>query len=284
MPNRFPAGRGRARGAGRLMAPGRGTRGSGPFAPDLLSGQVAVVTGGATGIGLETARQLLLHGARVAIASRRPDVLDEAAESLQTETGRPPLTAVCDVRDEQGVRALAERVTAELGAADIVVNNAAANFRMPAERMTRRAFQTVVDIDLVGTFTVTRAFVGPMLERGSGNIISMVVPEVGRGFPTFSHAGAAKAGIVSLTASWAREWGPRGVRVNAVAPGLVPTEGVMAHMYATEAEKDAEDIPLRRLGTVTDIANCVLFLSSDAASWITGTTMTVDGGNSTMHL
>ncbi|GAA3862055.1 SDR family oxidoreductase [Streptomyces sedi] len=266
------------------MAPGRGTRGSGPFAPDLLSGQVAVVTGGATGIGLETARQLLLHGARVAIASRRPDVLDEAAESLQTETGRPPLTAVCDVRDEQGVRALAERVTAELGAADIVVNNAAANFRMPAERMTRRAFQTVVDIDLVGTFTVTRAFVGPMLERGSGNIISMVVPEVGRGFPTFSHAGAAKAGIVSLTASWAREWGPRGVRVNAVAPGLVPTEGVMAHMYATEAEKDAEDIPLRRLGTVTDIANCVLFLSSDAASWITGTTMTVDGGNSTMHL
>ncbi len=268
--------------AGGRAAAARG----GPFAPDLLRDQVAVVTGGSAGIGRDIAAQLLRHGARVAIASRQPDRLDEAADALHRETGRTPLTVVCDVRDATAVRALADRVTAELGPADVVVNNAAANFRMPAERMTARAFETVVDIDLVGTFNVTTAFVGPMLERGSGNVVSVVVPDADRGFPNCSHAGAAKAGIVSLTASWAREWGPRGVRANAVAPGPVPTEAVMANVFSADGVSQGlvGGVPLGRLGTGTDIAHAVLFLASEAATWITGTTLVVDGGQSTNSL
>ena len=250
------------------------------FAPNLLQDRVAVVTGGGSGFGLEITRLMLRYGARVAIASRQGDRLERAAEDLRRGVGRAPLPVVCDVREPQAVQAMADRVTAEYGAPDIVVNNAAGNFRMPAERMTLRAFQTVVDIDLIGTFNVTKAFVGAMLERGSGSIVNIVVPAPSRGFPWFSHAGAAKAGVESLTASWAREWGPRGVRVNAVAPGLVRTDGVQANMLpGGEAEPDHP--PLARNGTATDVANAVVFLASDASAWVTGTTVTVDGGDST---
>lgn len=268
--------------AEQAAAPHRG----GPFAPDLLQDRVAVVTGGSAGIGRDIAAQLLRHGARTVIASRQPERLEEAADLLLRETGHAPLTVVCDVRDGEAVRAFADRVTAEYGHADVVVNNAAANFRMPAERMTTRAFETVVDIDLIGTFNVTTAFIGPMLARGSGNVISIVVPDADRGFPNCAHAGAAKAGIVSLTASWAREWGPRGVRANAVAPGPVPTEAVMSNVFSAEgvAQGLVAGVPLGRLGTGTDIAHAVLFLASDAAAWITGTTLVVDGGQSTNSL
>ncbi|MET9621859.1 SDR family oxidoreductase [Streptomyces sp. NPDC006464] len=269
------------------MAPERAVaeRG-GPFAPDLMRDRVVVVTGGSAGIGRDIAAQFLRHGARVAIASRQPERLDEAAAALHRETGRAPMTVVCDVRDATAVGALADRVTSELGPADTVINNAAANFRMPAERMTARAFGTVVDIDLIGTFNVTTAFVGPMLERGFGHVVSVVVPDADRGFPNCSHAGAAKAGIVSLTSSWAREWGPRGIRVNAVAPGPVPTEAVMSQVFSADgvAQGLVGGVPLGRLGTGTDVAHAVLFLASDAAAWITGTTLVVDGGQSTNSL
>ena len=257
-----------------------------PFVPDLLEGRCVVVTGGSAGIGLEISKQLLLHGARVAVVSRQPERLEGAARLLAEQTGREPLTVACDVREWPAVEAMADRVRREYGAVDAVVNNAAANFRMAAERMTPRAFRTVVDIDLMGTFHVTRAFVGPMLERGEGSVLSIVVPEAARGFPQCSHAGAAKAGIVSLTASWAREWGPRGVRANAIAPGLVPTDSVIDQVFyrPESVERTKANIPLGRLGDPVDIAHAALFLCSDAARWITGATLVVDGGMSTNGL
>lgn len=250
------------------------------FSADLLKDRVAVVTGGSAGIGRELARVMLAHGARVAIASRQPDNLDAAAALLAEQTGRAPLTVPCDIRDTAAVDSLAERVRAELGTPDIVVNNAAANFRMDAERMTLRAFRTVVDVDLIGTFNVTRALVGGMLERGSGCVLSIVVPDAARGFPHYSHAGAAKAGIVSLTASWSREWGPRGIRVNAIAPGPVATEGATSNVFGGGSllPEVTRRVPLGRLGTPADVAAAALFLCSDAAGWVSGVTLAVDGG------
>jgi NAD(P)-dependent dehydrogenase (short-subunit alcohol dehydrogenase family) len=253
------------------------------FADDLLAGQVAVVTGGSAGIGLAIASAFAELGADVAIASRSQERLAEAASRLAAATGRLCSTFVCDVRDEAAVEALRDQVDQRYGDATIVVNNAAANFRMAAERMTARALETVVDIDLIGTFNVTRAFVGGMIESGGGAILNVVVPEAERGFPEFSHSGAAKAGILSLTRSWAREWGPRGIRVNAVAPGPVPTDGVTSNMLGrTSAEDTFSDrlatVALGRLGTPDDIAAAAAFLCSPAASWITGICLNVDGG------
>jgi NAD(P)-dependent dehydrogenase (short-subunit alcohol dehydrogenase family) len=255
------------------------------FAPALLAGDVAVVTGGSAGIGLAIATSFAAHGADVVITSRSADRLGKAAEAVAEATGQRCATVVCDVRDEDDVKRLHDDVYRRYGTVTTVVNNAAANFAMPAERMTGRAFSTVVDVDLLGTFTVTRAFVNDMVDDGGGVILNVVVPDADRGFPGYSHSGAAKAGIISLTRSWAREWGRHGIRVNAIGPGPVPTEGVANNMLGL-GEKDHGSafsdslgrIPLGRLGTTEDIAMACTFLCSSGAGWITGVSLNVDGG------
>lgn len=244
-----------------------------------------MVTGGGTGIGYGIAQSLLLHGAKVAIASRNADRLTAAAEKLTVDTGGTCLAVPCDVRDEGTVRALARTARDRLGPVSLVVNNAAGNFRMPAERVTPRGFRTVVDIDLFGSFNIAQAFVREMMEEGGGSIISILMPDPERGFPLYSPAGAAKSAILSLTRSWAREWGPRGIRVNAIGPGPIPTEGVTVNMMEMASDETSdvfgnmrETLPLRRLGTPDDIASAVVFLASPAGSWITGTLLNVDGG------
>lgn len=257
---------------------------TGVFAAGLLVGDVAVVTGGSAGIGLGIAKHMAVHGADVVIVGRSEERLDKAAATITADTGAPCSTVVCDVRDEDAVAGLRERVLRMFGTVTILVNNAAANFEMAAERMTPRAFRTVVDVDLVGTFLVTRTLVTDMIEHGGGAVLNIVVPEAERGFPGYSHSGAAKAGIISLTRSWAREWGRHGVRVNAVGPGPVPTEGVARNMLGLGDNVDqafagsAERIPLGRLGSVDDIAFASTFLCSRAAAWITGVSLNVDGG------
>ncbi|MFE8944823.1 SDR family oxidoreductase [Streptomyces sp. NPDC007856] len=251
---------------------------------------MAVVTGGGSGLGLAIARDLVACGADVVITSRSAARLEAAELRIAEETGRLCASLPCDVRHDEEVEQLRDYVLSRFGTATIVVNNAAANFHVPAERMTRRAMETVVDIDLLGTFAITRAFVPGMIEMRRGTILSITVPGVDRGFPGFSHAGAAKAGIVSLTASWAREWGRYGIRVNSLAPGPVQTEGVttnMLGMHAGETNQaflpQVEGVALQRLGTPEDISSAAVFLCSPAASWVTGVDLAVDGGVMLCH-
>lgn len=253
------------------------------FSPLALDGEVAVVTGGGSGIGYAIARDLVACGAEVVIASRSVARLEAAELRISTETGRLCSSAVCDVRDESDVERLRDRVTERYGPATIVVNNAAANFFMRAERMGHRALSAVMDTDLYGTFHVTGCFAEAMRANRRGCILNITLPVPERGFPGFAHCGAAKAAIASLTASWAYEWGPYGIRVNAIAPGPVPTEGVATNMLdAPDASAAfaslAGHLPLRRLGTPDDIAAAAVFLCSPAAGWISGTHLLVDGG------
>jgi NAD(P)-dependent dehydrogenase (short-subunit alcohol dehydrogenase family) len=254
------------------------------FAKDLMAGKVAIVTGGGSGIGLAIAAELAAAGADVVITSRSAERLAQAELDIAERTGRVCASLPADVRDEAQVAALHDFVSGRYGPATVLVNNAAANFRMPAERMTRRALQTVVETDLFGTVAVTREFF-PDLKAAGGAVLSIVVAEAERGFPGFAHAGAAKAGIMSLTGSWAREWGKYGIRVNTIAPGPIPTPGVTANMLGRSPENIADTfadslryIPLGRLGKPEDVAAAAVFLCSEAASWITGANLTIDGG------
>lgn len=255
------------------------------FSRKALDGEIAVVTGGGSGIGYGIARDFVACGATVVITSRSAERLKAAELSIAEQTGQLCGSLPCDVREEADVARLHDYVHTMYGPASIVVNNAAANFFVRAERMTRRALDSVLGTDLLGTFQVTRAFVPEMIENRRGSILNITLADPERGFPGYAHCGAAKAAIVSLTASWAYEWGRYGVRVNGIAPGPVPTAGVAENMLGTGDSGNAfanvaEALPLRRLGTPEDISALAVFLCSPGASWLTGMNIVVDGGMS----
>jgi NAD(P)-dependent dehydrogenase (short-subunit alcohol dehydrogenase family) len=246
-----------------------------PFRPDLLAGRVALVTGGATGLGLEIAHVLGEHGARVAICSRKDENLRAAVGELHA-AGIDAMHGVCDVRRYDEVEAVVTAVVDRFGALDIVVNNAAGNFPVPITGMSANAFKAVVDIDLTGTFNVSKAAHAAWLADHGGSIVNITAAIQYRGMALQAHVTAAKAGVDALTRTCAIEWGPQGVRVNVVAPGgMTGTEG-MSRFEAIGM--GGGNNPLGRVGTRREVAECVLFLASDAASYVTGATLVVDGG------
>jgi peroxisomal 2,4-dienoyl-CoA reductase len=249
---------------------------AGPFRADLLAGKVALVTGGATGLGLQVAHTLGAHGARVAVCSRKEPNLEAAVTQLRGD-GVDAIYSVCDVRRPDEVTATIEKVLAQFGRLDIVVNNAAGNFPAPISGLSANGFKAVVDIDLLGTYNVSKAAYEAWLHQHGGAVVNISAATQYRGMALQAHVVSAKAGVDALSRACAIEWGADGVRVNVVAPGaMAGTEGV-ARIAGKELQA-MPHIPLQRAGTTSEVAQAVLFLASDAASYMTGAIVVVDGG------
>ena len=247
------------------------------FVDGVLEGRVALVTGGGTGITGGVARALAESGARVSLVSRRMEHLEPAAEAIRADGGQA-LAVAADVRNMPEVKAALAATLERFGQLDIVVNGAAGNFLCPAEELSPNGFGTVVDIDLKGTFNVCRASIAE-LKKTRGSILNISATLHYLGTPYQLHVSAAKAGVDALTRNLAVEWGRYGVRVNAVAPGPIEdTEGMARLVPAEVKEKLRRKIPLGRFGRIHDVEQAAVFLCSDAASFINGVVLVVDGG------
>jgi peroxisomal 2,4-dienoyl-CoA reductase len=247
------------------------------FAPTLLHKRVALVTGGGTGICRGIALAFAKHGCDVAITSRKLEHLEPTRDELRA-LGVRAVAKAADVRDPAAVNNAVSAVVSELGRLDILINGAAGNFICLAENLSPNGFGTVVDIDLKGTFNMSRAAL-PHLKAQGGSVINISATLPYLGTMGQAHAAAAKAGVDSLTRTLAVEWGPYGIRVNGIAPGPIEgTEGVRRLTNEKSREGALRQCPLGRLGTVDDIANASLYLASEAASYVNGVTLVVDGG------
>lgn len=247
------------------------------FVDGLLNGRVAFVTGGGTGITGGVARALSEAGARVALVSRKMEHLEPAAERIR-EGGGEALAFAADVRKMDEVERALAATLEKFGRLDIVVNGAAGNFLCAAEELSPNGFGTVVDIDLKGTFNVSRAAFSE-LKKQRGSILNISATLHYTGTPYQLHVSAAKAGVDALTRNLAVEWGRYGIRVNAIAPGPIEdTEGMSRLLPEQVKERVRRRIPLGRFGRIRDIEHAAVFLCSDAASFINGTVLVVDGG------
>jgi 2,4-dienoyl-CoA reductase [(3E)-enoyl-CoA-producing], peroxisomal len=261
------------------------------FRDDLLAGQVGIITGGATGIGLGISTTLAQLGMHVVLASRKPEHLTPAVDAIVGAGGKASAVQV-DVRDQDRVQAMAKEVHDAHGRIDLLVNNAAGNFYAPSESLSANAWKAVLEIDLFGTFYCTQAVFPFMKAQGGGRVVSTSMTLHYRGWPLMAHATAAKAGVDALTKTLAVEWAEHGIRVNAIAPGPIPTEGVrkaftpppgapVPDVFSVDkamADWAVKAIPLKRWGTPEDIGQMVAYLASPAGDWITGAIFVVDGG------
>jgi peroxisomal 2,4-dienoyl-CoA reductase len=249
------------------------------FKPDLFQGKVALITGGATGICRGITDALAQHGAQTAISSRKLDVLTTAAAEIHNSYGQRCLPVAADVRKPQEVEAAIKQTLDTFGRLDFVINGAAGNFLCPAASLSYNAVKTVLEIDTLGTWNVTKAAFDAYLQEHGGQILNISATLHYGATPLQMHPSAAKAAVDSMTRSLAVEWGGLNIRVNAIAPGpIADTEGMRRLLPEHMKEAAKQHIPLQRFGMTRDVANCALFVLSDAASYITGAVMVVDGG------
>ncbi len=249
------------------------------FREDILDGRVVLITGGGSGICKGIARALMAHGARAAIVGRKADRLGAAAQELAEQTGRECLAAPADVRDPVAVERAVDATLERFGRLDVLVNGAAGNFLCPAAQLSYNGFKTVIEIDTVGTYNVSKACFDKALKDRGGSILNISATLHYGATPLQAHASAAKAAVDSLTRSLALEWGGLGIRVNGIAPGPIDeTEGVSRLVPPDMKRAMQARIPIGRFGRIDEIAAIALFLSSDAGSLITGATIVADGG------
>ena len=248
------------------------------FSDGILNGRVAFVTGGGTGITGGVARALAESGAAVVLVSRKMEHLEPAAAKIN-ENGGKAFPVAADVRNPEQVELAIAAAVSHFGKIDIVVNGAAGNFLCTAEELSPNGFGTVVDIDLKGTFNVSRAAFSE-LKKNRGQILNISATLHYLGTPMQLHVSAAKAGVDALTRNLAVEWGRHGIRVNAIAPGPIEdTEGMKRLVPEPVKQKLRQGVPLGRFGLIADIENAAVFLCSDAATYINGAVLVVDGGH-----
>jgi peroxisomal 2,4-dienoyl-CoA reductase len=253
------------------------------FTDGILNGHVAFVTGGGTGITGGVARALAEAGANVALISRSMEHLEPAAAAINEANGEgksgTALALAADVRVPEQIDHAVAATVEHFGRIDIVVNGAAGNFLCKAEELSPNGFGTVVDIDLKGTFNVSRAAFA-QLKQHRGQVLNISATLHYLGTPMQLHVSAAKAGVDALTRNLAVEWGRHGIRVNAIAPGpIADTEGMKRLVPEPIKEKIRQSVPLGRFGLIKDIEQAAVFLCSDAASYINGAVLVVDGGH-----
>ena len=248
------------------------------FADNILQGKVAFVTGGGTGITGGVAAALAESGAKIAITSRKIENLEAMKKSIE-ESGGECFAAVSDVRDYEAVENALNQTIEQFGKVDIVVNGAAGNFLCLAKDLTANGFGTVIDIDTKGTFNVCRAAF-EQLKANRGQILNISATLHYLGTPMQIHVSAAKAGVDAITRNLAVEWGRYGIRVNGIAPGPIEdTEGIKRLLSPQLKETLIKKNPLQRFGRIKDIEDSAVFLCSEAASYINGVTLVVDGGH-----
>ncbi|MFE9629959.1 SDR family oxidoreductase [Streptomyces sp. NPDC006463] len=259
--------------------------GAAALPPGTYAGQVVLVTGGGTGLGKAIAAEFARLGADLVIASRRAEQLEAAREELAAVPGAGRVrTAVCDIRDPERVAEVFDASQAELGLPDVLVNNAAANFPSPAEDLSPNAWRAVVDITLTGTWFMTREFGRRHLAAGTpGSIVNIGASYAWTGGPGFAHSAAAKAGVKNLVETLAVEWGPYGIQINGLVPGLFPHADMTGDIRdglerAAPGAGDGRQ-PALRVGAPRELGWAATFLASPYARFVTGHTLVVDGAN-----
>ena len=244
-----------------------------------FAGKTVFIAGGTSGINLGIAKGFARQGAKIAVIGRDPDRAANAEAEIKSAGALEALGMSCDVRDYDAVEAAIKRVSEEFGLIDVLVSGAAGNFYAPVLGLSLNAFRTVVDIDLIGTFNVFRASY-PYIVKPGASLIAISAGQADRATAMQAHACAAKAGVNMLTKVLAIEWGPAGIRCNGISPGGI--EDTVGVQFLTkdpdQFEKAIARIPAKRLGTVDEIADMAMFLSSDAAGYVNGQIIYVDGG------
>ncbi|MBC8732563.1 SDR family oxidoreductase [Paraburkholderia sp. UCT2] len=251
------------------------------FTPDLLKNKRILITGGGTGLGKSIGLRYLELGADLVICGRRKEVLDATADEFRgVVPGARVTTVQADVRSAESVESMMETIWRD-GPLDVLLNNAAANFIARTESLSARAVDAVLDIVLHGSFYCTIAAGKRWIDAGHpGNVISTVSTPTMTGSAFTVLSAAAKAGILAMTRSLAVEWGPKGIRLNAVAPGLFPTPGAWEQLYppGSQVEPQERSVPLRRFGDHAELANLYAYLASNGSGYITGDMIVIDGG------
>ncbi len=253
------------------------------FRPGLFAGQAVLVTGGGSGIGRCTAHELAALGAHVVLIGRSADKLAAVCAEIEAAGGAAG-NAVCDIRDEAAVQAVIQAVLAQYGRIDALVNNAGGQFPAPLKSMSLKGWEAVVKTNLTGGFLMARECMNQWMASHGGAIVNIVADMWGS-MPGMGHSGAARAGMVSFTETAALEWAPFGVRVNAVAPGYVASSGMDSYppAMAPLLRAAAQGVPLKRMANEAEVSAAIVFLLSEAASFITGSVLRVDGGRPQMR-
>ena len=249
------------------------------FKPGLFKGQVAIITGSGSGIGRCTAHELAALGARVALVGRKIHKLERVRDEILEDGGEASIHG-CDIREEPQVIEVVDAVLTVHGRIDALVNNAGGQYRSEAKDITTKGFEAVVRSNLTGGFIFMREVYSRWMEKNGGAIVNMVA-DISNGWPNFSHSGASRGGMLTLSESIASEWAHAAVRVNTVAPGAIASSGLDTYdvKYRDYIQNEiANEIPLNRFGTEAEVSAAIVFLLSPAAAFITGSCLRIDGG------